>query len=323
MRIDSKDVLYRSLAILYRYAKDLAVLEYPRSMDRRSIDLVVSLKDGRKALIKVTADAADIPKSEIAELSNLSASMGAAPLIVAKTRHGEELLPGVAYDKSGVNLVSPDTIEGVLSGKDPVYIYESRESFRVKIDPARMREKRINSGLSLGDLALYMKTSRKAVYEYEKGKMDPSIEKAQILIKILGDDIVREYDIFESSKKPQFTRKKSYDSEIEAKIAEVLAREGYMVVHAKKTVMDLGGSKDEEKIVIVVRHPRESSKSLLEKCAYLSRMASIIGVEKKLAIVDSPSIAKDLEHEGVDVITPGDIEELLNYLQSRKGEESE
>ncbi|MEB3846394.1 MAG: helix-turn-helix domain-containing protein [Desulfurococcales archaeon] len=321
MKLDSREVLYKSLAILYRYASDIAVLEYPRSIERRSIDLVVSLRNGRRALIKVTADASEVPRAEINELTSLSASMGASPLMIAEKREGEELLPGVAYEKGGVNLVSPETVEGVLSRRDPVYVYESRDSFKVKVNPERLRERRLASGLSLGDLASYLGTSRKAVYEYERGRLDPTIEKAQALIRLLGEDIVEEYDIFEGPRQPPKPRRETYDSKLEEEVAEILQSRGFTVVHARKTVLDIGGSKGEDRIVVVVKHPRESTRSLLEKCAYLSRMASVIGVERRLAIVDEPRLAKDLESEGVETVTPTELSSIMARLEAR-GEEN-
>lgn len=317
MELDAKEVLYKTLAILYRYAREIVVLEYPRRIERRSVDLAVRLRDGRRMLVKVARDVEDIPRSEIRELLALASSMDTTPIIVAEGRGGEELLDGVAYEKSGIRVVSSKTLEGILSGRDPVYIFESRDGFKVRIDPVKLHERRLEKGLSLGDLALLLKTSRKAVYDYEKGKLDPTIERAQRLISLLGEDIVIPWDVFDTSNLSKLKGVKPFDSKLEEKAAEGLRSAGFKIIHAKKTVLDIGGSREETRIVFTVQHPRESKRTLYEKSVYMEKMAKTLGIEDKGVIVEDKVTAKELEKEGVNAIVIDNLSDLIKAIIRR------
>jgi len=316
--VELKEFFYRVLALLYRYADEIAVLEYPRRMERRSIDLAVQLRDGRRLLVKVAIDASQVPRSEVVELVSLAGVMGVAPLIVAREKAGEPLLEGVVYERSGVRAVSPETLDAVLSGREQVFIYETRDTFRVSIDPEKLREKRLEKGMSLGDLALYLGVSRKAAYEYEKGAMEPSLEKAEKLVGLFGEDIVRPVDIFEPPRELPRAMP-SYDSRIEEEAAQALEAGGFRVVHAKRTVVDLGCSTpdQEDKILFIVEHPREKPSRTQEKLAYLDRLSNVMGVDERIAIVSSREKARMFEREGIRAVT---VDELRDLVRRRGGE---
>lgn len=322
MELDAKEVLYKTLAILYRYASKIVVLEYPRRIERRSIDLAVRLRDGRRVLVKVASDLDDIPKSEVQELLALASSMNISPIIVAKRRGGEELFEGVAYEKYGIKVVSPETLEDILSGREPVYIFESRDGYKVRVDPAKLRERRLEKGLSLGDLAMVLKTSRKAVYEYERGRLDPTIERAEKLINLLGEDIVVPCDIFDTSNLPEPRTVKPFDSRLEEKAAADLKAIGFKIVHAKKTVLDIGGSIEETRIVFTVQHPRESKRTLYEKSIYMEKMTRALDINDKGVIVEDRKTARELEKEGVRAIVIDNLSDLIKTLIQRRKEES-
>ena len=311
MDVELREFFYRVLALLYRYASQIAVLEYPRRMERRSIDLAVALRDGRKMLVKVAIDASQVPRSEVLELISLASVMGVAPLMVAKMKSDDPLVEGVVYDRSGVRVVSLETLDDVLSGRDQVYIYESRDSFRVAIDPQLLRAKRIEKGMSLGDLAIYLGVSRKAAYEYEKGTIEPSIEKAEKLVDLFGEDIVRPLDLFEPPKEPPRTRQ-NYDARIEEEVAKALEASGYRVVHARRTVVDLGCSgKEDDRMLFVVEHPREKPARTQEKIVYLEKFSAVMGVDERIAVVSSREKARMFEREGIRAVTLDEVKEMV------------
>jgi len=317
--VELKEFFYRVLGLLYRYADEIAVLEYPRRMERRSIDLAVQLRDGRKLLVKVAIDASQVPRSEVVELVSLAGIMGVAPLIVAQYKGGEPLIEGVVYDRGGVKAVNLETLDNVLSGREQVFIYEGRDSFRVSIDPEKLREKRLEKGLSLGDLALILGVSRKAAYEYEKGAIEPSLEKAEKLVGIFGEDIVRPVDLFEPPREVP-RGMPSYDSRIEEEAAQALEAGGFRVVHARRTVVDLGCSSpsDDEKMLFVVEHPREKPARTQEKIAYLDRLSNVMGVDERIAIVSTREKARMFEREGIRAVT---VDELRELVRRRGGEQ--
>ena len=321
MKLEAKDILYRTLAILYRYAEEVAVLEYPRSMERRSIDLAVRLPGGKRLLVKVARDAAEIPKSEIQELIFLASVLDSAPIMIARDKDGVELVEGVAYEKSGVKVISPETLEGLLSGREPVYVFESRGSYKVRVNPVKRREKRLEKGFSLGDLAAALNTSRKAVYDYERGKLDPSIDRAEKLIKILGEEVVAPCDVFEATNLPEPKLLKPFDTKLEEETASRLVEAGFRVVHVKRTAIDIGGSINDAKVVFTVQGKRESVKTLYEKSVYMSKMADVLNINDKAVVVDDARTARELEKEDVTVITSNELAEFVKRLTKSNREQ--
>ncbi len=305
-----RDSLYQVLAILYRYAESLAVIEYPRKMERRSIDVAVRLRGGKRILVKVAIDAGSLPKSEVQELISLSAVLGTAPLIVARMKRGEELVEGVVYDRLGARVVSPETLESLVSGRGEVYVYESKDSFKVRVDPAKLREKRVNLGLSLGDLAMALGTSRKTVYDYERGGSDPTLEKAEKLVSILGEDILAPLDVFSP---PETTpRRQEPQSRLEAEVTRVLERAGYTVVRARRTAADMGCAGRGERIILLLdeRHPRRRASE--DKIESFDRLAKTVGVDRYAVVTEDPArrrlLARD---EEINVVTLEEVEGLL------------
>ena len=328
MEAGLRETLYRVLATLYRYADKVAVLEYPRRMARRSIDLAVSLPGGRRLLVKVALDTSQVSRGEVVDLISLSSVLGVAPLIVARLHHGQEMVEGVAYDRLGVRSVTPETLEDALSGKEEVYVYESRDSFRVRVNPEALRKRRQELGLSLGDLAARLGTSRKTVYDYERGKADPTLERAEVLVRILGEDILEPVDIFEP---PRGVRVPSGapQGRLEEVVSRLLEEAGYSVARARRTVADLGCSSEERRLLFVLdeEHPRRRASE--EKIAYFQELARVVEVDEHAVITESRARAKRLDREGVRVYTPEEVGEmvaghgagLLPHRKAGRGEE--
>ena len=312
----TKDLLYRVLAILYRYSEEIAVLEHPRSIERRSVDLAVRLRDGRRVLVKVAHNLQSIPRTELAELAALSETLGIPALIVARMRGETPLLEGVMYERYGIPSVSPETLDNVLSGRELVYIRVDKESYTVSIDGEMLRRKRIEKNLSLGDIALMLGVSRRTVYEYEKGTIEPSIDKAEKLIQLLGDEIAKPIDLFRPVTR---SRKKQieYDTPTEQELAEILECRGYKVAHVKRTVIDIAAGKGDDEVTIVVEHPSRRS-GLLDKVYYMSKLASAVNIEKAFIVVESSRTGRMLEKEGFTPVTVDDLAEVLRELGERE-----
>jgi putative transcriptional regulator len=311
----NKELLYKVLSTLYRYSQGLAVIEHPRNIERRSIDIAVRLLNGRRLLVKVAHDLERIPRGEVQELASLSSTLGVPALIVSEVRRGEPLLEGIAYSKGGLYAVSPETLESIVSGREEVYIKVEREAYVVNIDGEAMRRRRAELNLSLGDVAVHLGVSRRTVYEYEKETMSPTIEKAERLLKLLGEDIAKPIDNIGTPSRQKSKRDLEDDDKlIERIIIEDLIKHGYTVTHARRTVVDIAASKDnepnKESLTIAVEHPPRKSVTL-EKAYYMSRLSNIIDIAKTVIAVESSDLRRDLEKEGFTVIDAKKIKKIF------------
>jgi putative transcriptional regulator len=306
------EALYKVIGSIYKYVDDLVVLEYPRRLHRRSIDVATRLRDGRLVLLKVADDVENLSRQDVRELRDVALALSSGALVVANYTGGLEFVDEVAYEVCGVKAVNVNTLERVLAGEANVYIYQSGDMFKVKIDEEAMRRRRVEKGLSLGELAQRIRVSRRTVYEYERGYIEPTIDKAEKLVELLGEEILASVDIFESPKTSKHSvEEAAFDSREEEDLARRLMERNFRVVHAKKTTVDIVGSRADKKILLVVRHGRESFEGLKLKSMNSRRLARILNTENYV-VVDDRVVKKDLEGEGIEAYTKNEVVELLN-----------
>ncbi len=288
------------------------VLNYPYDRRRRSVDVIAS--DGKKdVLMKIVGDVNELRSSEVHELKALSSTLKTSSLIIASKISGRDLEDYVAYEKYGMYVITSTTFKSIVKDKENIYVYYSRGGFYVKVNPREFRRARIAKGMSLGELGRLLGVTRKAVYEYEKGEIDISIERAERVIEILGEDVLEPVDIFEAPKAKEHTYYHVISSE--RIIMRHLRSLGYDVCHAERTVVDLAALKEQElkdqKLAIIVEHDRRNG--LLIKAIESEKLEEVMNV-KRYALVNRRSMLRELEDLGIEVARSPD--ELREQIQS-------
>ena len=271
----------------------IEVLSYPRNARRRSIDIVAARGD-RKLLIKVTRSIDEVHYREARELYNIAYTLNIPSLIISETYNRKPMEDMVMYERYGLPAITPQTLESVLSGREEILLYYKRGEFYVNIDRRKLKEARENKKMSLGDLALALGVTRKAVYEYERGTMDLNIDKAEKLVEILGEDILKPIDIFKPPSK----------SIKDEEIVKHASMKGYRATYATSTVFDVALNTGRAKYTIVIEKRREKLLTKLEESEKIERVINT----RRVALVTSPSVKRELESMGVDVVTS--IDEL-------------
>ncbi len=296
MERDTRRLYYRILAILYRNAKVVEVLDYPEKLERQSINMIAQLEDGRSVLFKVISDLEKISQVDINELKSLAGIFNVPASIIAEKKGKEKLMSGVIYEKRKIPVITPEDLEKVLKGgKDTgIYVYQHKDSFKVKINKEVFRDRRNEKGYSLGDLALILNVSRKLVYEYEHGEADPTIDKAEKLVEVLGDDVIEPIDPFGKIYENDIKPKLDFDSELELKIASILNNLNYKIAHMKRTATDLVASGN-QRLMFLIKHKRESVERIIRKADNLVRLSRMTKAEP-IAIVDK-NLKSELEAE--------------------------
>ncbi len=303
-----RDVLYRVLAIVYRHAERVEVIEYPRSIGRRSIDLAVRLRDGRSMLVKVAQDLRRLPRGEVQELASVASSLGTPALVAAEYYQGRPLERGVLYERMGVPALNPETLEDVLE-EGGVYLYHSKDTLKAKVNPEVLRSLRSEMGLSLGNVASYLGVSRRTVYEYERGSMDPTVEKAEKLVELFGIEVLKKIDPL--SRPPEFKppAEEPPEDTPERMAFEALSRAGYKVAYAKRTAPDITASDPQgsAKVTVIVHRSGESLHKLEDRALYTARIAQTTGASP-VALVDTGRAEAVAEKAGLLVARrPEDI----------------
>ncbi len=170
------------------------IISYPSG--RRTID-VVSGSGSRRVLIRVVEDSSHISRVDAEELRKAAEAYDASPLIVARTINGYEAEDDVVYERQGIHVVGSNVLRQAFVEHENPLIYNIRGHYCVKINPEKLRMRRLSMKMSLGDAARLLGVTRRTVYLYEHGMGHVSIETAERMIEVFGEDIIEPIELDE------------------------------------------------------------------------------------------------------------------------------
>ncbi len=253
----------------------------------------VIVKGGGKLYVVIAErNASRVKRTKVAILNSLAKAVDATPLIVSERMGHEKLLEDVIYEKYDTPVASPETFKKLLYN-EKVYIRKRKSNFVVKVNGAKLREKRLESGMSLGNLADYLGVSKKSVYDYERGESSVSVDVALKLVELFGEEVLEEVDLEEFEGIMEFCEP---HTPMEAKLIEKTE-----AIHVPKGNLHVGKRAE---FVAVVPHGDEE----LQWFGELSKM-----IDKKAIAVGFEDVPRELEESDVKVAK--DIEEFLKLLK--------
>ncbi len=251
--------------------------------------------------------------TEARDLYKLSRLFEGPSLVISERNKENYLKTGIFYSKSGIKAVNMETFEMLVEGEKIPYIYKDRGGIYVKIDPSKLKRTRIEKDLSLGDIAYKLGVSRKAVYEWERGKMDISLDVAVKLIELLGEDITLKVslkDVTCSSSIAFPPKEKSLMDQAIMRLKEKLDKMGFTTLIFNKTPFNLGSIKSGSERIIV---KNLGKKKLDEEEARLVVKLAEVSKAKAIFIADKNNLEEDdviiLDKDSVDSI------EIVDFLR--------
>ncbi len=120
-------------------------------------------------LVRVLGNVDALREDSAHEFVRLAAVLRAYPVIVGTHTKRGPLEDGVIYWRYGIPVMTIETFSSALSGEYPL-----AEEFRgrriVFVDPAELRRRREELGLTLHQLADLVGTTKESIYRYERGQ---------------------------------------------------------------------------------------------------------------------------------------------------------
>lgn len=163
--------------------------------DRRASFDLMARRDSSLLVAKAIEELNEVSEGVGSELKRVASALSATSLIIASQKDGEAIEENVAYDKMGVWAITPATLSKAVRGEGPL-VYSKLGRFYVNIDGGKLKEARERKRLSLGRLARLVGVSRRAIYEYERGLMDSTLEVAIRMEEVLEQGLATPIDIF-------------------------------------------------------------------------------------------------------------------------------
>ncbi len=187
-----EEIIEYTLKTLRKAGFIVDTIVYPE--DERSIDIVGSSSDTR-IIIKASANSGRVRRVEVDDLKKASVAYNTTPLIISRKHGHENIEEDVVYERHGVYVINDQTLENTLLRREKPLVQSVRGTLLVRINPEKFRTRRLELGYSLGDLASLIGVSRKAIYEYERGRIAVRIDTAIRIAEVLGEDVLEPVDI--------------------------------------------------------------------------------------------------------------------------------
>jgi putative transcriptional regulator len=219
----------RNTLVSHGYRVEL--INYPKDHDKRSIDVIAVHEDKKPLLVKVVRDVADLTVNELRELQNCGTVLQAQGIIVAESDHGVDIDDIVAHEKMNMYVVSVDGFKAAL--RKSIYVLRKQNNYYMKVDGKKLREKRLEKGYSLGDIAHMLSVTRRSVYMYEQEESMVSLSTGLKLVEIFGEEVIQPIDIIDEGLQSQGGEYGRPRSTPRTRLARVLAESGYNVAETR------------------------------------------------------------------------------------------
>jgi putative transcriptional regulator len=151
-------------------------------------------------LIRVQYDVGGFSATDSQELGAISDSFSATPVLIGKETRERPLEDDTVYARHDVLAVTPRTFENVVLHDTPPLIRANPGGYYVEIDGEALKQKRQELGLSAGEMAGMVGTSRRTIYGYERGMAKASVTAAYNLAWALGIPVAKPINILERSR---------------------------------------------------------------------------------------------------------------------------
>lgn len=189
--VRSKEVLRRLYeginkaleGVSFRYE----IINFPVKYRERSIDIVASSREHGSLIIRVK-DSMHVNRNEAQDLIRSSTALNAVPFVVSEA---PEVYENIVTEKEGVYLVSLKTFQNMCSGEEDLIALYKRGELFVKVNSEVFSKKRTEQKHTLTSLASLLNISRKTLETYEKRGGNITIETAEKLTSVFGDEVIR------------------------------------------------------------------------------------------------------------------------------------
>ncbi|MHA2408046.1 MAG: transcriptional regulator [Candidatus Ranarchaeia archaeon] len=193
MTSDRMKLIKEVLGICRRVGFEYSVVS---SEDEKCFE-VVAQKKGMSFLFKLMENIDQVSEENAQELSRISYHLPATPVIIGEKTRSKEIQDSAVYDRHDIPAVNLETLRAFMVEKILPVLSAKRGGYYVKVQGEKLRKERVQRNLSLGDLAREGGVSRRTIYEYERGKMDASIETIMRLEKFIQKELAEPIDLLE------------------------------------------------------------------------------------------------------------------------------
>ena len=280
----------------------------------RSFDLAAR-KGNLFLLLKILTNIDGLNEQTATEVRRLANHLFASPILVGEKTRDQYLERGAVYFRYGIPTLSLFTLADCLIDEDLPLVYAAHGGLYVRIDGTRMREMRLERGISLGALASELGVSRRTISKYEVEDMDTSVDVAIKLEEIFQQELIQPVDPFHAG--PSVDEK----GPVTDNILRLLLEIGFDVVPTAQAPFNAITRTDD---LVVLTGVSKFSTSMLKRARLMSSLSSvartksvvIVDGETKFECIEETALIEKRELEGID--RTREFEDLVAEKQNKE-----
>jgi putative transcriptional regulator len=258
------------------------------------------------------------------ELRKICSILRCTPLIIGQRTRKRPLQDGVVHTRSAIPAVTLETLRQMLEEKVFPFLFAKKGGIYVIMDGNRLKKARESHDYSRGDVADELGLSRRAIYEYERGTMNPTIEVALRLEELLTTTLIEPLPLMESitiSNKVESTAEPhAKQTRLIKTTLKVFSRLGFNSTLARDAPFNLLTSLRQH---VVLSYLKQRLEHLDEnRLEFLAKLAAVLKEEPAIIASDTASVETI---RGIPVVYLKELlslenpREFIALIQSRRG----
>lgn len=256
-------------------------------------------------LIKVLTNVDALKEEHAMSLRAISYFLSAYPLVISIRNSRETLEDGVVYSRYEVPVITPKLFENFLIEEEIPVVQSAKGRHTVEIDAEVLRARRKELKFTLDDVAKIAGISKKALYEIENKRVNPSEDTVKRLEKILSVDLKLPYVM--KSSRPTYLRARN---NFQQKVSSEFRRIGIDNSSVYSAPFEIVGKENFSVILTLSQNTAELKKE--------ARTVKNLSTTFSSQAVFIAKKSKEESIEGVPVVLESDLAEIESSKELKK-----
>jgi putative transcriptional regulator len=262
----------------------------------------IAARKGYLMLIKSLINVDGLNQEQALSLRSISYFLSAYPIIISVKTNRQFLSDEIIYSRFQLPVITPEMFSKILEEEFVPAIQSAKGKHTVAIDAVALRERRKELQLTLGELSEIVGISKKALYEIENKKVNPTNETVKKLeaalktnlrslykLKIAEKTYLKPKNDFQSRVSKEFSRIGIDNSSVYSAPFEIVGREKFSLI----TGLSKNGLKIKKEATIV----RKLSSIFSSKAVFIAKKCKEQVVEGVPVVLESELLEIDSSEE--------------------------
>lgn len=264
----------------------------------------IAAKKEKLILIKILLNVDGLNEDQALSLRAVAHFMSAFPFVISMQNNRNILEKNIVYSRFELPVVTPKLFEAIID-EEVEALQSAKGKHTIEINEQALREKRNESEFTLEQLANLVGISKKALYEIEKKRVNPTDETVRSLERVLSVKLRKTYE----PKEPEEIILKPR-GEFQEKVHKEFQRIGIKNSPVYSGPIELVGK---EKFSLISSLSKNSEK-LKHEAGVVKKLSGIFS--SKVFFVAKKTQSRQVE--GVPVVLESDLPEIQNPKELKK-----